>query len=315
MPHPAVSRRRRSSKDRLPNASRSCARRSGPTAAPCSRSSAIPWAATGSSSPRCPSIASIRRRFQRDLSETHVARLARVLDALGRFLDPIIAVRTEDGTLLDAQRPPSPLGHEEPRGADRSSRSSFPEPETAYKILALNTEKAHNLREKALEVIRMARDLAGRGSAPEKQYALEFEEPALLTLGVCYERNGRFAGGAYHPIVETGRRVPPGSPARGAHVLGKSGPTSSSSSRRKVARAMAGLKDQGLREPLPAHVRRREDQPAALPQGRAAVFRRDPRQDDRAAEEVQTGVRAGGSGRARRRARGRRRLTPFAPWN
>src|SRR6185312_4017096 len=35
--------------------------------------------------------------FQRDLSEAHVGRLASVLDALGRFLDPIIAVRTEEG--------------------------------------------------------------------------------------------------------------------------------------------------------------------------------------------------------------------------
>ena len=55
-----------------------------------------------------------------------------------------------------------------------------PETEVAYQILALNTEKAHNLREKALEVIRMARELAGRGdAAPETQYALEFEEAAL----------------------------------------------------------------------------------------------------------------------------------------
>jgi len=78
----------------------------------------------------------------------------------------------------------------------------LPEAEIAYKILALNTEKAHNLRERALEVIRMARDLAGEAPLPEKDYALEFEEPALLTLGVCYEKNGRFPGGAYHPVLK-----------------------------------------------------------------------------------------------------------------
>ena len=37
-----------------------------------------------------------------------------------------------------------------------------PDPEVAFKILALNTEKAHNLREKSLETIRMARALAKR---------------------------------------------------------------------------------------------------------------------------------------------------------
>jgi ParB family chromosome partitioning protein len=80
----------------------------------------------------------------------------------------------------------------------------LPESAIAYKILALNTEKAHNLRERALEVIRMARGLAEEAPLPESHYALEFEEPALLTLGVCYEKNGRFPGGAYHPVV---RRV------------------------------------------------------------------------------------------------------------
>jgi ParB family chromosome partitioning protein len=78
----------------------------------------------------------------------------------------------------------------------------LPEAEIAYKILALNTEKAHNLREKSLEVIRMARDLAPRGNLTEKDYELEFEEAAFLTLGVCYEQNGRFAGGAYHALLK-----------------------------------------------------------------------------------------------------------------
>ena len=31
--------------------------------------------------------------------------------------------------------------------------------------------------------------------------AFEFEEPAYLTLGLCYETNARFAGGAYMPVV------------------------------------------------------------------------------------------------------------------
>ncbi|MEO8090643.1 MAG: chromosome partitioning protein ParB, partial [Gemmatimonadales bacterium] len=64
--------------------------------------------------------------------------------------------------------------------------------------------KAHNLRERSLEVIRLAELLAESESRPEKEYEIEFEEPALLTLGLCYQENGRFAGGAYHPIL---RRV------------------------------------------------------------------------------------------------------------
>jgi ParB family chromosome partitioning protein len=139
--------------------------------------------------------------YQRDLSEAHVKRLTAVLDALDRFLDPIIAVRGAQG------------GYWTPNGNHRlaalrglGGRSILAlvltDPEVAYKILALNTEKAHNLREKSLEVIRMARDLAAQRDATEKDFALEFEEPAFLTLGACYEKNGRFAGGAYHPVLK-----------------------------------------------------------------------------------------------------------------
>src|SRR6266545_8236085 len=151
--------------------------------------------------------------FQRDLSEAHVKRLINVIDSLGRFLDPIIAVRGQDGDYW------TPNGHHRLSAMRKLGARSIvalvlPEAEIAYKILALNTEKAHNLRERSLEVIRMARDLAGQatsrsggpggspGSLPEKDYALDFEEPALLTLGVCYERNGRFPGGAYHPVLK-----------------------------------------------------------------------------------------------------------------
>jgi ParB family chromosome partitioning protein len=76
-----------------------------------------------------------------------------------------------------------------------------PEAATAYQILALNTEKAHNLRERALEVIKMYQELAPLDDATEENYALEFEEAALITLGLCYLQNGRFSGGAYHPIL------------------------------------------------------------------------------------------------------------------
>jgi len=139
--------------------------------------------------------------FQRDLSEAHVKRLTARIDEIGRFLDPIIAVRNDDGTYW------TPNGnHRRASMMNLGARSIValvvPEREIAFKILALNTEKAHNLREKALEVVRMARELARLEPRPEKAYALEFEEPALLTLGLCYEQNGRFAGGAYNPVLK-----------------------------------------------------------------------------------------------------------------
>ena len=140
--------------------------------------------------------------FQRDVSPAHAKRLAAVIDRLDRFLDPIIAVRTPEGSYW------TPNGHHRltalrTLGAKAVTALVLPDPELAYKILALNTEKAHNLREKALETVRMARDLAQKDpSSAERDYALEFEEPAFLTLGLCYEENGRFSGGAYHPVLK-----------------------------------------------------------------------------------------------------------------
>ena len=81
----------------------------------------------------------------------------------------------------------------------------MPEEEVAYQILALNTEKAHNLKERALEVIRMFRGLVGaRGTEKEKGFEGVFEEPAFATLGVAYEKRPRYSAGAYNPVV---RRV------------------------------------------------------------------------------------------------------------
>ncbi len=161
--------------------------------------------------------------FQRDLSEAHVERLAAVIDKLDRFVDPIVAVRAEGGGWW------TPNGNHRlaaVRGLGGRSILALvlPDPEVAFKILALNTEKAHNIREKALEVIRMARALAAaHADRPEKEFALEFEEPSLLTLGCCYEKNGRFAGGAYNPVLKRvegflGAKLPAALEERGARA-------------------------------------------------------------------------------------------------
>lgn len=144
--------------------------------------------------------------YQRNLSEMHVRKLENVIGKIGRYLDPIIAVRNEtDG----AAKYWTPNGHHRlsamrTLGAKSITAIVVPEPSAAYQILALNTEKAHNLREKSLEVVRMYKELARLEDVSEEQYQLEFEEAAFITLGVCYEEQGRFSGGAYHPIL---RRV------------------------------------------------------------------------------------------------------------
>jgi ParB family transcriptional regulator, chromosome partitioning protein len=137
--------------------------------------------------------------YQRDPSDAHVKRLMAVLEKLGRFLDPIIAVR-EDGGYW------TPNGNHRLQALRKLGGKSIvalliPDPEVAFKILALNTEKAHNLREKSLETIRMARALAKASDRPEREYEFEFEQAPFLTLGAAYEERGRLSGGAYHPLL------------------------------------------------------------------------------------------------------------------
>jgi hypothetical protein len=96
--------------------------------------------------------------FQRDLSDAHHKRLADVINKTGRFLDPIIAVVapregfwTPNGRhRLEAMRR---------LGAKSITALVVSDREVAWQILALNTEKAHNLKERALEVIRIYRGL------------------------------------------------------------------------------------------------------------------------------------------------------------
>jgi ParB family transcriptional regulator, chromosome partitioning protein len=139
--------------------------------------------------------------YQRDLSDAHVAKLCSALDRLGRYLDPMIVVRTDEGRYW------TPNGNHRlaalrTLGARAAVAIVVPEPEVARRILLLNTEKAHNLRERALEVARLAESLALLDDRPERDFETEFEEPALITLGLCYMENGRFAGGAYHPVLK-----------------------------------------------------------------------------------------------------------------
>jgi ParB family chromosome partitioning protein len=141
--------------------------------------------------------------FQRDLSRTHAQRLADAIGASGLFLDPVIAIPSRDGFW-------SPNGRHRLAAAKQLGLRAITalltdDAALAYRILALNTEKAHNLRDRALEVIRMARSLAKEAPrSKESDHATSFESPAFLTLGAAYEKRDRFAGSAYNSML---RRV------------------------------------------------------------------------------------------------------------
>jgi ParB family chromosome partitioning protein len=139
--------------------------------------------------------------FQRDVSDMHHKRLADAIDKTGLFLDPIIAI-TAPASGFWTPNGGHRLAAMKRLGARSITALVVPKREVAWQILALNTEKAHNLRERSLEVIRIYRGLieedAGR---PESRFVFFLEEAALVTLGLCYESNARFSGGAYNPIV------------------------------------------------------------------------------------------------------------------
>lgn len=138
--------------------------------------------------------------FQRDVSDAHHKRLADVLDRTGMFLDPIIAIT-------------APVGFWTPNGGHRLAAMRrlgakaitalvVPKREVAWQILALNTEKAHNLKDKSLEGIRIFRNLMETSAdQAETVFGYYFEEASFIKMGLCYERNPRFSGGVYHSFV------------------------------------------------------------------------------------------------------------------
>jgi ParB family transcriptional regulator, chromosome partitioning protein len=138
--------------------------------------------------------------YQRDLSPAHLKRMIEVMKKLDRFTDPIVAVRS-DGRYW------TPNGNHRRAAAVKAGAKTIPaivipESEVAYQILALNTEKAHNLRDKALEVIRMYRArLEQHPRSAEKEFAFEFERAHFITLGILYDKKPRFSGGVYAPLL------------------------------------------------------------------------------------------------------------------
>jgi ParB family chromosome partitioning protein len=139
--------------------------------------------------------------FQRDISRAHAERLQKVIKKLDRFIDPIVAVRSRDGRYW------TPNGNHRREALVKLKAEYAPvilvsDQDVAFKILALNTEKAHNLKEKSLEVIRMYRALvADFPLKTEVDFAFEFEQAHFITLGLLYERHPRAAFGVFSPIL------------------------------------------------------------------------------------------------------------------
>jgi ParB family chromosome partitioning protein len=218
--------------------------------------------------------------FQRDLSPTHTKRLAEKIDQAGAFLDPLIVVLGDDD------------GFWTPNGRHRLAAAKVlalkqvsvlisPDETLAYRILALNTEKAHNLKDRSLEVIRMARTLARRQpSARETQFADQFESAELLTLGIIYEKVPRFAGGAYGPLLKKIDRF--GTRPLPASIREREGYASRLQAiETEVKKIVAGLQARGFKSPylrnyvvarinpVRFHVHKRGDSAPAMPIGQA----------------------------------------------
>ena len=186
--------------------------------------------------------------YQRDLSPTHTKRLTEVVKKIDRFVDPVVVVSPKPGVYW------TPNGHHRRTALEKLKAEwvpviLVPEPEVAFQILALNTEKAHNLKEKSLEVIRMYRGLAeDQPKTSEEHWSFQFESPHFITLGVLYEENRRFAGGAFAPILKRVDRFLKGTLAstleereeRAAKVKGAD---------EALAGAVAALKKRGINHP------------------------------------------------------------------
>ena len=142
--------------------------------------------------------------YQRDLSPTHAKKLQEVIKKIDRFVDPVVVMSPRPGVYW------TPNGNHRRAVLGKLKAKVIPailvpEAEVAFQILALNTEKAHNLKEKSLEVIRMYRGLVDEAPGEgEEGYTFQFESAHFITLGLLYEQNKRFAGGAFAPIL---RRV------------------------------------------------------------------------------------------------------------
>ncbi|MCS7250503.1 MAG: ParB/RepB/Spo0J family partition protein [candidate division WOR-3 bacterium] len=139
--------------------------------------------------------------FQREVSPAHLFHLKNSIDKIGRFLDPIIVVRTKDGKYYTPNGSHR-LSAMKELGKEKIAAIIIPDEKVMHQILAMNVEKAHNIKEKSLEVIKMYQHFLEMGEGKlESDYAFEFEEPFYITLGLIYQERERFSGASYLSLL------------------------------------------------------------------------------------------------------------------
>jgi ParB family chromosome partitioning protein len=187
--------------------------------------------------------------YQRDLSPTHAKRLQEMVKKVDRFVDPIVVVSPTPGTYW------TPNGHHRLTALTKLKAKwvpaiVIPDADVAFLILALNTEKAHNLKERSLEVVRMYKGLCeDEPRQGEPDYGFQFEAPHLITLGLLYEENRRFAGGAFAPILKRVDKFLPGSFAKTRETREERA-ASVKAVDVALADVVAQLKKRGIRHPF-----------------------------------------------------------------
>ncbi|MDW8467630.1 MAG: hypothetical protein RML56_00145 [Burkholderiales bacterium] len=240
--------------------------------------------------------------FQRDVSEMHERRLAGVIDRIGLFLDPIIAVTaprdgfwTPNGGHRLAAVIVAARGARDHRARGAAARGGVADP------CAQHRKRRTRCAERASEVLRIYRGLLEEdGARPESAFAFYLEEASLVTLGLAYEARPRFSGGAYHPVL---RRLEafvdePLAKAFAAHERHAQLLLDADD---RVSEVVAKLKARGLVSPyLRAFVVARIN-PLRWSRGEAAAARRGAPDDARARGALRR--RKGTAGRPRRRGR------------
>ena len=116
--------------------------------------------------------------FQRDLSDRTTSASPRSSRRRALFLDPVIAITAPRRGGFWTPNGRHRLAAMQRLGAKSITALVVPTREVAWQILALNTEKAHNLKERSLEVIRIYRGLLEEDDVErEKGFSFYLEDP------------------------------------------------------------------------------------------------------------------------------------------
>jgi len=139
--------------------------------------------------------------FQRELSQLHVRKLADAIAKVGRFLDPIIVVKSSNGEFW------TPNGHHRKEAASILGLKEIPailllEEDAGRYVLAMNVEKAHTVKDRSLEVIKLYEELLEKKpEKEEREFEDIFESGAYATLGLIYKEQEKFHGSAYESLL------------------------------------------------------------------------------------------------------------------